>query len=240
MTSSQAVLEAGGPLSVAGPTVNNAPSVLTLLSASQFEKYTHIQKVISTMNSAFEATFGDLFQGIDRVQSLQSLLNELGPNYIAYVLTSANDAENLEVYASILGRPAIPPNAPQDFKEVPGKEYWEVKLLCVHPSIQGQGIASMLITALEAEVKRQHEAQQQSLTATSSGDHEGAREDIPNETEVNKELRMILSTVEAANGPFYAKRGYVTTKSYVVPKHAFNNADDFVQISMEKVLITHK
>lgn len=65
---------------------------------------------------------------------------------------------------------------------------WELVTMAVDPLVQRQGLASMLMKMVEAEVKRRT---------------------ISARLEEGKPLVMLLSTVKEVNGAFYAKKGYV-------------------------------
>ena len=87
----------------------------------------------------------------------------------------------------------------------PWIDNWEIKLLAVDPSIQKQGIASLMLRLVEEEIRRRWEAAVVGELATV-----GAKRDRSKGKE--RKLRLLLSTLKEMNAAFYERRGWVLTE----------------------------
>jgi GNAT superfamily N-acetyltransferase len=90
--------------------------------------------------------------------------------------------------------------------------FWELKLLAVHPSMQGQRLGKWLMDTVEMEIKRR------------------TLEKNPNA----KEVIIVLTTVTEHAASLYLKRGYTIDSQQTYPSGTANSEKGFTIVHMYK------
>jgi len=214
-----------------GPPVNGQPTTATLYTPTQIAADAGIVIALRTLiNQAFSTShekYGAMPGTIDRLQSPQQLITELGSDDNAtftYVLTSSL---NGRVLATASGKRWI--GKVQTAEPLPGNkgafirygaesadaEQWELSTMAVDPSLQRQGLAAWLMRMVEAEIKRRWDA--------TSSRKEG--------------LVLLLTTLKEINGEFYAKRGFGVDYEKRFPPGWLQSEKGFGVIHMSRRLV---
>lgn len=90
--------------------------------------------------------------------------------------------------------------------------FWELKILAVHPSMQGQRLGKWLMDTVEDEIKRR------TLEKDSNA----------------SEVIIVLTTVDQHAAPLYIKRGYIIDSQQDYPDGTVNSEKGFTVLHMHK------
>jgi GNAT superfamily N-acetyltransferase len=100
-----------------------------------------------------------------------------------------------------------------------GSEIWELKFLATDVKLQGMGLASWMMGAVDDEVKRRF--------GSSAAGVEGEF----------KELWMVLDTLKEVNEGFYLRRGYEVDYEDIFPPGTYGSEKGFTVIFLSKRLV---
>jgi len=192
------------PQSRPGPLVHNRPTTVTLYASRDLEAAGLVPGLHDLINDAFAASHnrsGSMSAGALRLQSHRQLVLELsGPGTFTYVITYAGENTVIGVasgkrYKSTASRQTPRMDVPKSaFTRTgasdPNAEGFELSSMAVLPSLQRQGLAGLLMSLVETEVKRRF-----LVTRAETGPPDLG-------------LIMLLTTVKEINWVFYTRRGY--------------------------------
>ncbi|KAG8988490.1 hypothetical protein FRB94_002262 [Tulasnella sp. JGI-2019a] len=223
------------PIETPGPQINGQPSIISLLTPDQFKHYPYLTPFRILANAAFESNHGaevtnGLFPSrIVRLTTDDQLSAELGGNFFMYIISSPipddGSGDPPRLYASASGRPYMPKvfteGVPEDIMvmqragefDMENREVWELKMLIVDPTLQKQGLATLLLNLVEAEIVKRVAGKQLQLSkigdvADGAEKSNGEHIDVPK----NKKVIITLDTIREINEEYYVRRGFVTTE----------------------------
>ncbi|KAG8878503.1 hypothetical protein FRB98_006113 [Tulasnella sp. 332] len=222
------------PTTTTGPAINGQPSIIALLTSEQLKKYPHLRALRLFINEAFESNHSGpaanfLFPyDSPRLGRDNQLSDELGPDAFTFIVSSMelNNVDTPQLYACVSGRPLAlketkvlhdmqRTKAPIDLEHY---EAWEIKTLAVNPTIQRQGLGSLLVGLVETEVvKRGVETGLQGLKMKSQSFDSTPRGMTFEEIEITdgamrKPVALALSGCREVIEAWYRGRGFVTTE----------------------------
>ncbi|KAG8989763.1 hypothetical protein FRB94_014029, partial [Tulasnella sp. JGI-2019a] len=223
------------PTETPGPQINGQPSIISLLTPEQLKNYPYLAPLRTLVNAAFisnhagpvtDYLFPDTLQ---RLVTDDQLSAELGGNFFTYIVSSPIPEDGLpRLYASASGRLYIPKVVPQGVPEdvvvmqrtgaldLENQDVWELKMLVVDPTLQKQGLASLLMNLVEAEVvRRTAEKRSQLSTMQDVVDimpNSKRATEQSNGPVVGKKVILTLDTCREINEAYYVRRGFVTTE----------------------------
>ncbi|QIW98936.1 hypothetical protein AMS68_004454 [Peltaster fructicola] len=224
-----------------GPKINGEATTITLFSPAQLAQSNFLSSLQTVANDAFRgghASAKVLPANVDRIVSKQYLLDEVGraPGTFTYIIHHTdNDTEviatatmwrfaNKPVLEVVGATPSQLETARRNatFHRhdplPPGIEGWELKLMCVNPNAQKQGLASILLDLCEGEMLRRVTGRDQDRSVN--------------------EIRFVLTTIHEINGKFYAKRGFIIDSQVYHPVGTMDSATGFTVSHMSKVMNT--
>lgn len=176
-----------------------------------------LDSLYSLINESFSSAHKDFNK--KRLQSPKQIVQELGTGSFLYALTSHDDTGSEIVICSCSARPftgEVKPGSRFDRGPLPNAKdevTWEIKFLVTLPTMQGQGLASLLLSLVEKELVR--------MTRSCP--------DV-------KILRIVLSTLLEANSAFYTARGWTLTKQTHVPLSDSDLGTAFTIAFMDKII----
>ena len=241
------------PISTPGPHINNTPTIISLLSPTQLRQYPYLRQLKNLINAAFSATHskdGIFPPDVKRLNSDTQIIDEIGPDFFTYIILSrpSEVTDRPTLFATASARRLLPKDytmLPESLKLLKRSqasapedvESWELKLLAVDPSIQRQGLASMLMKLLEVEIqKRSAESRlNESMMISQNAIIEPDGGTLVMHTKP-KELRFLLDTVKEVNEEFYRRRGFVTTEELAFEPGVIGGMGRFTEVFMEKIL----
>ncbi|KAG8878502.1 hypothetical protein FRB98_006112 [Tulasnella sp. 332] len=229
-----------------GPEIDGQPSIISFVGPGELKTYPYLLQLRLLINAAF--TFKHtgpasnyLFPSdVQRLETDDQLPAEFGSETFTYIVSSLipEDGGPPRLYATGSGSPfkpktsheGVPNRVTETFQmktdlDLEKNEVWELKVLVVEPTLQNQGLGSLLMKLVEGEVvKRSAESRLQlSKLESSALDVEAPK--LNNEI-VIKRLVMALATSKEVNEAYYLKKGWVTTEVNPVGK-AFNASRDW-------------
>ncbi|KAG8981580.1 hypothetical protein FRB93_008534 [Tulasnella sp. JGI-2019a] len=114
--------------------------------------------------------------------------------------------------------------------DLENQDVWELKMLVVDPTLQKQGLASLLMNLVEAEVvRRTAEKRSQLSTMQDVVDimlNSKRATEQPNGPVVGKKVILTLDTCREINEAYYVRRGFVTTEVKPQRKGVFGRSRD--------------
>ncbi|MCJ1337176.1 hypothetical protein MMC09_002456 [Bachmanniomyces sp. S44760] len=238
------------PSTTPGPIVNGKPTTVTLYSPAQLHEYPHLTKLKDLINAAFNESnksVGWIFPpDFQRLESAEQIFEEIGPEYFTYIVSSSTESSDGSgvptLHASASARVyeqqgnAQLPDVIKMFKRQEQasddkSSTWELKLLVTDPVLHKQGLASVLMNLIEAEVKKRfEEGMLEKTVILPDGESEGPEGK-------KRQLVFLLETLKEANYEFYAKRGWVGMYDRVIPAGVFEATRPFAVAYMEKRLV---
>lgn len=247
------------PTQTAGPDINGEPSVISLLTPEQLTQYPYLTSLRSLMNAAF-AIHGApannylIPHNSPRLQNDYQIQAELGSDFFTYIVHApipAND-DPPRLYASASGRPYGVNKAEEGVakemellipkRRLDSEEYeaWELKMLVVEPALQKQGLASLLMKLVEAEIVKRS-AERWLQLATMRSIHSNGQVGLgvsKNETARAKRVVLVLDTIREINEAYYLRRGFATTEVIPMQKGVFGSIRDWEMSFMQKDVTT--
>jgi len=181
---------------------------MTLYEPSQLVNNPILEPLKDLINDAFDKSHANhAMFSTPRLSSANYYLESLGsdPGTFAYILTEtktgkiiatagahryvapvfeATTSEQKKTFARV----RLPDHITSALSMDPGTEIWELKLMAVDPSLQGQGLARYLMELVDQEVVKRVRAERAGGGAS--------------------KLFMLITTLKEINGEFYARRGY--------------------------------
>lgn len=218
------------PTTQPGPPVNNTPTTATIYTPTQIASdpalVTSLRTLINHAFSFSHEKHGAMPGTIDRLQSPQQLLSELGSDDSAtftYVLTSASSGQVLATAGGQRWTGKIAPVEPLPGNkgsftrygaESEDADQWELRIMAVDPSLQRQGLAAWLMRKVEEEIRRRWE-----------------------ERGGKKGLVLLLTTLKEINGEFYARRGYAVDYETRFPPGWLQSEKGFGVVHMSRRVV---
>ncbi|MCJ1244705.1 hypothetical protein MMC30_001904 [Trapelia coarctata] len=218
------------PLATREPiNVDGQPTVISILSTAELAASPFLPLLPPVMNTAYRASHVRgpveyLPLSVVRLRTDTQILDEIGPEaFTVLVSTAAGNPDGPKVYASASAKLFTGLAAPETTDEVvrtfkrtalvepldPDIEQWELLLMAVDVSLQGQGIAGKLLGMVEDEIRRR-----------TSGK--------------GREVHIILSTLKERNFEYYVKKGFVWTAEKKFKKGQYGSQDGFTLVEMMK------
>ncbi|KAG9004198.1 hypothetical protein FRB94_002630 [Tulasnella sp. JGI-2019a] len=240
---------------IPGPEINGQWSIISLLTPKQLKVYPYLQPLRNLVNAAFQSNHNGPVTNYlfptdrQRLVTDDQLGSELGPSSFTFIISSpvSNDGSGgpPRLYASASGRPYIPKEAKKDLpKDIEAMhrtkvpidldkyEAWELKILVVDPTLQKQGLGSLLMKLVEAEVvKRSAQKRLQASKIESTG---GASDDIVKNGLMEKKVIMLLDGVKETVDEYYLRRGWVTTEVKPMENGALGASREWEACFMQK------
>lgn len=222
-----------------GPMIKHQPTTIALLTHPQLADSQFLALLPPLMNPAFKishTTSGVLPAEVDRLQSKTQMLQELGSDACTYLLYSTL-ASTSKTIPTLLATASFQPftggfrtemsKEAKSFKNAPvalpeGFIAWELKLMVVEPQVQNQGVASKLLSIIEAEVQRR---------ARAIGEARADRGESP-----VKETQLKLSTIREINEEFFLKKGFKVVGEKKHPPGTYGSKTGFTTSDLVKVL----
>ncbi|KAG8987581.1 hypothetical protein FRB94_002612 [Tulasnella sp. JGI-2019a] len=244
------------PTLTPGPEINSQPSVISLLTPEQLKHYPYLTELRLLVNAAFESnhsgpTSNYLFPSTaQRHETNAQLLAGLGSDFFTYIISSPiPDNGAPRIYASASGRVCIPQENQSDERpkelqflqqtkaiDLEENEVWELRMLVVDPTLHKQGLASLLMKAVETEVvKRSMEKRPQLSKVASNGMTGNGNGDVlKNKEPPIRKLILKLGTCREVNEAYYLRRGFVTTGIVQMPKGVYGASRAWEACSMQR------
>ena len=225
---------------MSGPMINHKPTTIALLTQPQLAESRLLALLPPLMNPAFRishTTSGVLPAEVDRLQSKMQILQELGSDASTYILYSSSTSTAPNTVSALLatasfqpftgGFPADMSNNAKSFKNAPaplpeGCIAWELKLMAVDPQIQKRGVASTLLSIIEADVQKRASA----ISAAKAANGES----------LIKETQLKLSTIREINEEFFLKKGFKVVGEKKHPPGTYGSKTGFTTSDLTKVL----
>ena len=204
---------------IPGPKVNGKKTLVHLLNGTTLASSPLLPLFKNPVNAAYSTAHPPWISALHvRLTDEASLLRSLTTESFTYALFYEEDERDTPgVLATGSARPfhwkppeeQDPRNATffwaQDLSADSNYEVWELKLLAVDPTMQKQGLATLLLGLLETEIRRRFEEKKLLDTkAWSTARNSGSS----NAVAVRRKLKIVLMTIFEMNGEWYAKRGY--------------------------------
>ncbi|KAK3676596.1 hypothetical protein LTR78_003370 [Recurvomyces mirabilis] len=198
------------PQTQPGRPINSKETTLTLYEPPQLVGNPILLPLRDLINHAFDTSHtSHAMFSTPRLSTPEYYLESLGsdPGTFAYILTDnktgtpiatagahryvapvfeATTSEQKRTFARV----QLPSHITHAISTDPQTEIWELKLMAVAPSLQGQGLARYLMDLVDQEVVRQVRAEGRGRAGGSG------------------KLFMLITTLKEINGEFYARRGY--------------------------------
>lgn len=211
-----AQLPGAGPNMEDGPIIDSAPTQVWTCSARQLQDSPQLPSLFKLVNRAYLLSDQKAFGGStgDRLKSVEDLILVLRDDPEAFMVNVGYLHKPDEVVGTATCRRYYGPDAdttkPWSCTHIPdpGTDEWETKMVATQPSLQGKGLASYMLKAVEREVMSR------SRMRTAAGQDA-------------KLSKMIICTPTYAD--FYARRGY--RKDYSRPFRNENLAFDIFFMS---------
>jgi GNAT superfamily N-acetyltransferase len=192
---------ASHPQSRPGPDIVDHPTTITLYTSQTLQSSGLVPQLFNLINNAFAVAHdrsGIMPGSARRLQSETQLINELsGPGTFTYLITCTSTntiigTASAKRYLSEASEAQVAKSIVGTFTRMnPSKESaieWELATMAVDPLFQRQGVAELLMSMVEGEIKRQLRSEW---------------------GEGGKAPKMLLTTIKEVNGKFYAGKGYV-------------------------------
>jgi GNAT superfamily N-acetyltransferase len=183
-----------------GPNIIDCPTTIALYTSQTLQSSGLVSQLYDLINNAFTVSHdrsGIMPGSVRRLQSEAQLINELsGPDTFTYLVicTRTNKiigTASAKPYLSEASEAQLAKSVVGTFTRVGlSTEHaieWELATMAVDPLFQQQGVAELLMSMVEGEIKRQ---------LRSEGREEG------------RAPKMLLTTIKEVNGKFYAGKGY--------------------------------
>ncbi|KAG8867383.1 hypothetical protein FRB97_003370 [Tulasnella sp. 331] len=249
------------PTQTAGPEVNGRPSIILLLTPKELTQYPYLTSLRSLANAAFASnhtgpTDKHLFPSDPpRLVTDHQLQTELGSDFFTYIIHSSIpvNGDPPQLYASGSGRPymlkEVKEGVPKDMALlIPTKppdskiyEAWEIKMLVVDPALQKQGLASLLLKLVEAEIVKRSAEKWVQVATTEYNQLSSAPNrqvgSLKNELARTKKVILTLDTAREINEAYYLRRGFETTEVLPMKKGVFGARRDWEMSFMQRDII---
>ena len=238
--------------SMPGPLINSAPSTIILLTPSTLPAYPNLPQLARLINVAFASTHtrDNLFPAdMKRLSHPGQLVDEIGPLYFTYIITSSTTADSTgapRIYAAASGRKLLPkgegvPNEMRQLERMTeggsDDKRWELKMLVVDPALHAQGLGSLLMGLVEAEVRKRFEERTVAEAVVVGGRRDKEASGKEKVWGVKgKRCLLLLDTLKEVNEAYYLKKGFTATEERSFPVGAFGSSTGFSIIYMEKIL----
>ncbi|KAK4543297.1 hypothetical protein LTR36_005656 [Oleoguttula mirabilis] len=239
------------PLSFDGPVVHGKPTTVTLYEPSQLAGSPAIPSLYHVVNRAFSESHqatGCLPASLNRLDSPEQFMLQVGndPGTFVYIITWAGTDQAIatvgahryvtpvvisDIGSGKKGTTFQRVHLPKAPGEVEAGDAWELKLMVVDPGLQGQGLASYLMTLVDEEAKRR--CKDSGLVAAETTTKE---EGLGAGTLQRRLLYMVLTAVKECTELFYTRRGYTPDYETAYEPGFMGSPKGFHVIHMSKVL----
>ncbi|KAH7102932.1 hypothetical protein BKA62DRAFT_756283, partial [Auriculariales sp. MPI-PUGE-AT-0066] len=219
------------------PLVNGRPTKLVRVDRQDLDTSIYLAPFADMVNASFMSSYYQpvMSPQTQRLESHQQLLYELKPGIMIFLLVPLDDPST--VLASVCAEPFVSPT-PEMLAQVPpeGRVWipdpvahnlleprWVLKLLCVAPEAQHNGLGKWLMATIDDAVRHRVKEQR------ADSDDERVAEECAT-------ARLVLSTIKDINGRLYEKWGWATTSERKIEAGFLGSEGGFTLVFMDRVI----
>lgn len=155
-----AVIQEVGPRTEQGPVIDGVPTRIVTYSARQLQDSPQLPSLFELVNLAYQISDQQSFGSStgDRLKSIEDVVLGLKNDPESFIINLSYLYKPEEVLATAGCRRYHGPDADTTLPWAcsnapdPGTEEWETKMVATQPSLQGKGLASYMLKAVEREV----------------------------------------------------------------------------------------